>query len=266
VTPRISIVVPTRDRAGQLPGAIESIRGQTLADWECIVVDDGSADETPRVLSGVAAAEPRIRSIRRDPGGSIAGARNAALAVARGDLVAFLDDDDRWLPGKLARQVSRLDAEADADFVCGRVERCGDAAGIWPGRPLPARPSLRALLASNFVPTSTVLARRAAVERAGGFDERFPVAEDYDLWIRMAIRAPVLADSTVVARYRVDAARSARQRGAEIEALEAIVSHASASGIPAAWLRPHRRRIHRHRARHARDFSTALAEWRRAIF
>ncbi|HET7451638.1 MAG TPA: hypothetical protein VFL12_02770, partial [Thermoanaerobaculia bacterium] len=163
-------------------------------------------------------------------------------------------------------QVARLDAERDADLVCGRVERCGDAAGIWPRRPLPARPSLRTLLASNFVPTSTVLSRRAAVERAGGFDESFPVAEDYDLWIRIALRAPVLADPAVVALYRVDAARAARQHGAEIDALEAIVSRASASGVPAAWLRPARRRIHRHRARHAPDFRTALAAWRRAIF
>ncbi|HET7452874.1 MAG TPA: glycosyltransferase family A protein, partial [Thermoanaerobaculia bacterium] len=94
MNPRVSIVLPTRDRDREMAAALESVRRQTFTDWECIVVDDGSRDETPRALSEAAAAEPRIRRLRRDPGGSIAEARNAALAAARGDLVAFLDDDD----------------------------------------------------------------------------------------------------------------------------------------------------------------------------
>src|SRR5690349_15468262 len=132
--PRVSIVVPTRNRAADLPDALASVLVQTFADWECIVVDDGSTDGTLEVVSHAARADPRVRSVRREPGGSHAGARNAGLALARGDYVAFLDDDDRWLPGKLALQLPLLERDRDAGIVFGRVELFGDAVGIWPRR------------------------------------------------------------------------------------------------------------------------------------
>lgn len=252
MTPRVSIVVPTRNRAEELVGALDSVRAQSADAWECIVVDDGSGDATGDVVARAVAGDARFRGLRREPGGSIAAARNLGLGAAIGEFVAFLDDDDRWLPEKLARQVEILDAQPDAAFVCGRVERFGDSGGIWPERPVPVRPTLRALLASNFVPVSTVLARRTAVEQSGGFDESLRVAEDYDLWIRVAIRSPFLAESDVVARYRFDRPRFELQRALQIDALESIVTRLSASGaVPAFWLRPARRRIHRFRARHA---------------
>lgn len=266
MTPRVSIVLPTRNRAAVLAGALDSVRRQTFSDWECIVVDDGSSDATPEVLAAASAADARVRGIRREPGGSAAAARNAALGLARGDLVAFLDDDDRWAPEKLSLQITRLDSDPDALLACARVELSGDAAGVWPRRAAPEHPALRRLLSSNFIPVSTVMARRSALVRSGGFDERLAVAEDYDLWIRIAIDGPIRADPEVLARYRFDGERFRRQRGAEIDALDAIVSRAAAGGVPRAWLRPARRRIHRYRARHAPDLRTAVAEWRRAIF
>jgi glycosyltransferase involved in cell wall biosynthesis len=266
VTPRVSIVLPTRDRAGELRGAVDSVLRQTFEEWECIVVDDGSRDGTPELALELAREDRRVRTIRRDPGGSLAAARNAGLALARGDLVAFLDDDDRWLPGKLALQVRLLEEDREAALVFGRVELFGDAAGVWPRRPPPPRPDLRALLASNFVPVSAAVARRRAVEDAGAFDESLRVAEDYDLWIRLALRSPLRADAAVVARYRFDAARFERQRPDQIAALDAIVSRLSADRrVPPEWLRPARRRIHRHRARTASGWRARLSEWRKAI-
>jgi glycosyltransferase involved in cell wall biosynthesis len=264
VTPRVSIVLPTRNRAGELREAVESVFGQTFAEWECLVVDDGSTDRTPQIAGELARTDRRVRTIRRDPGGSLAAARNAGLAAARGELVAFLDDDDRWLPEKLALQVRILEQDLEAAMVPGRALR--RRRGVWPRRPAPTRPTLRELLASNFVPVSTVVARRSAVERAGGFDENLPVAEDYDLWIRLALASPLRGDDAVVARYRFDAARFARQRGDQIAALDAIVSRLGASSdVPAGWLRPARRRIHRHRARTACGWRARLSEWCRAI-
>ena len=264
--PRVSIVVPTRNRAVDLPGALASVLGQTFTDWECIVVDDGSTDGTPDVVREAARADPRVRSVRRGPGGSPGGARNAGLGVARGRLVAFLDDDDRWLPGKLALQLPLIEADRHAGMIFGRVELFGDAVGVWPRRPPSARPSLRKLLASNFVPTSTVVARRSAVDRAGGFDEGLRVSGDYDLWIRIAIGAPIRGDSAVVARYRFDAARFAAQHAARIEALDLIASTVAGTGaVPPRWLAPARRRVHRYRARHASTWGERLSEWRRAL-
>lgn len=266
MTPRVSVVVPTRDRAAELAGALASVRAQTFAGWECIVADDGSRAGTADVVAGLTRIDPRIRSVRREPGGSIAGARNAGLAAANCELVAFLDDDDRWLPDKLAGQIPLLDAEPGVAMVCGRVELTGDAVGVWPRRPAPVYPTLRTLLASNVVPVCTVVARRSAVEEAGGFDESLPVAEDHDLWLRLAMRWLIRAEPRVVARYRVDAARAAAQRGAQIEALEAIVAKVAATGsIPSAWLHPARRRIARYRARHATYWLERLAAWRRAL-
>jgi glycosyltransferase involved in cell wall biosynthesis len=266
MTPRVSIVLPTRNRAGELREAVESVFRQTFASWECLVVDDGSSDGTPEIAGELALADRRVRTIRRDPGGSHGAARNAGLAAARGDLVAFLDDDDRWLPEKLALQIRILEQDLEAAMLFGRVELFGDAEGVWPRRLALTRPTVRELLASNFVPVSTVVARRSAVERAGGFDANLPVAEDYDLWIRIALTSPLRGDDAVVARYRFDAARFERQRGDQIAALDAIVSRLGASReVPAGWLRPARRRIHRHRARTARGWRERLSEWRKAI-
>jgi glycosyltransferase involved in cell wall biosynthesis len=267
VTPRVSIILPTRNRAGELRGAADSVLRQTFAEWECLVVDDGSSDGTPEVARELAREDRRVRAVRRDPGGSLGAARNAGLAVARGELVAFLDDDDRWLPGKLALQTHLLEEDADAAMAFGRVELFGDAEGVWPRRPAPRRPTLRELLASNFIPLSTVVARRRAVERAGGFAENFPVSEDYDLWIRIALSSPLRGDDAIVVRYRFDAARFERQRGDRIAVLDAIVSRLEASaGVPGSWLRPARHRIHRHRARTAPGWRVRLSEWRKATF
>lgn len=267
VTPRVSIVLPTRNRASELREAVESVFRQTFAAWECLVVDDGSSDGTPGIASELVRADRRVRTIRRDPGGSLSAARNAGLAAARGELVAFLDDDDRWLPEKLALQTRLLEEDPAAAMVFGRVELFGDAEGVWPRRPAPTRPTVRNLLASNFVPVSTVVARRSAVELVGGFDENLPVAEDYDLWIRLALASPLRSDDAVVARYRFDAARFERQRGDQIAALDAIVSRLEASReVPAAWLRPARRRIHRHHARTACGWRARLSERWRAVF
>jgi glycosyltransferase involved in cell wall biosynthesis len=261
--PSVSVIVPTFDRAGLLAEALDSVQAQSFPDWECIVVDDASTDGTPAVVSARAAADPRFRSLRIEHAGTPGRARNTGIRAARGRLVAFLDDDDAWMPGKLELQVARLEREPEAALVFSRVERFGDETGAWP-RALPERPDLRSLFAANFIACSTVVARRGVLERAGIFDENLGCAQDFDLWLRVLRLAPIRGLSEILARYRVDRARRIRELPLECEAVARIIEKFR-SEVPASFLRPWRRRIHRARARAAGSLPEALAEWWRAV-
>ncbi|HUE97232.1 MAG TPA: glycosyltransferase family A protein, partial [Longimicrobiaceae bacterium] len=112
--PRVSVLIPTYDRRSWLAGAVESVLGQTFRDLEVIVCDDGSTDDPSDLLSGYGA---RVRHLRFEHTGSPGGTRNRGLEVARGELIAFLDDDDLWDPEKLALQVAVMDANPAAGLV-----------------------------------------------------------------------------------------------------------------------------------------------------
>lgn len=212
--PAVSVVLATYNQARWLDGAIETVRAQTFPDWELLVADDGSTDATAAVVARHA-ADPRIRHL---PGSHAERclARNRALAAARGELVAFLDTDDRWHPNKLARQVAALQAAPAAGF-CYTLARFVDAED----RPLPIRkpPTVltgnlfSALLRGNFVILASVVARRGLVMDAGGFDETLPVCgcEDWDLWLRLARTHPVAAVDAELTRYRHPGSTSAAQ-------------------------------------------------------
>jgi glycosyltransferase involved in cell wall biosynthesis len=257
------VILPTFNRAGLLLRALDSIQAQSFPDWDCVVVDDGSSDETPDVVASRGAADPRIRAMRIEHGGTPGRSRNAGIAGSCGELVAFLDDDDEWLPGKLERQLSVFDEEPGAGLAFSRVERFGDEHRPWP-RVLPERPELRTLLASNFIACSTVVARRSALERAGPFDESLPFAQDFDLWLRILRRDPIRGIPEVLARYRVDRPRQTRELPDEREAVARIIEKFR-DEVPASFLRPWRRRIHRGRARAAESFGESLAEWWKAM-
>jgi glycosyltransferase involved in cell wall biosynthesis len=189
----VSVIMPAYNSARFLAESVRSVQAQTFGGWELIVVDDGSTDDTAAVARQLAGADPRLRYLRRENGGQAA-ARNTGLRAARGDLVAFLDSDDLWLPGKLEAQLAVLE-EAGADLVyCdgyvffedGSPER-GDFFAVVPGK-TDAPTMLRLLYAYNRIATLSVLVRREALERVGPFDEsrRIQNCEDYDLWLRMA--------------------------------------------------------------------------------
>jgi len=188
--PRVSVILPTHDRRSLLVRAARSVLAQEFRDLELIVVDDASQED---IAGAVAALEDsRVRLVRLDQRQGGAGARNAGLAQARGDLVAFQDSDDEWLPGKLARQVAQLDGSGPDVAVSYTAfwRQSGDRRTTYP-KPEEDRleGDLHAvLLERNFITTAAAVVRRAALIEAGGFDAAMPRYQDWDLWIRIARR------------------------------------------------------------------------------
>jgi glycosyltransferase involved in cell wall biosynthesis len=198
--PVVSVIIPTRDYAQYLPEAFESVRAQTFADWECVVVDDGSTDETRAILTKWAAEDVRVR-FTRQPRRGLSAARNRGLALCRGRYVQFLDADDLLVSTKLERHVEALDRAPEIEIVYGptryfddedprRVLRDGlrsDDLGSL--RPVSGSGSdvLERLLDANIMTVAAPLVRRSMLGEVGGFDEGLGRLEDWDLWLRCAV-------------------------------------------------------------------------------
>jgi len=208
--PTVSVVIPTYNRAEFLAQAIDSVLSQTCQDFEVIVVDDGSTDDTAQVVS---AYGDRVRYVPIPHSGLPAVARNAGLQVARGEYIAFLDSDDQWLPDKLTGQLEALDPLHNVSLVCSN-------ALVWDGETdVPLRTGLpegrghsghvlARLLEANFIITSTVVVRRSYLNQVGPFCEsrQLRVGEDYDLWLRLAAVSQLLyiPEPLIIAREHRD--------------------------------------------------------------
>lgn len=189
-TPRVSIVMGTYNRAHLLDRAIEALLRQSFTDWELIVTDDGSRDETPAKVRSWLEREPRIVYIRNEVNQGISRNYNVAFARARGEYVAMLDDDDAWCrDDKLARQVEFLDTHPD-HVGCGGGLIVVDPEGREKYRFLKPETDAqirRAMLFSNPMANSTTLFRRAAGERAGWYDASMRYSGDRDFWMKLAL-------------------------------------------------------------------------------
>jgi glycosyltransferase involved in cell wall biosynthesis len=196
--PRVSVVIPAHNAAATIRRALGSVLRQTYSHFEVCVVDDGSSDDTAARAEGV---DPRVRVLRQ-PNQGVSAARNAGIATTTGPLMAFLDADDEWLPEKIERQVALLGRRPEVALVhtrALRIDAHGREAGLAPRRWLPD--TYPALYRANHIVTSTVMARRRALEEAGGFDPALRITQDYDLWLRIAARAEVAGIDTPLARY-----------------------------------------------------------------
>jgi glycosyltransferase involved in cell wall biosynthesis len=204
--------------------AMQSVLGQTARDLELIVVDDGSTDETPRVLRALGLDEPRLRAERQVHAG-LTRALNRALALARAPLVARLDADDVAQPERLACQRAFLEAHPEVGLL-GTAAREVDSGGLELRviRPPEGDAALRrSLIRRNPFVHSSMMVRRALVEQVGGYDTSFPVAQDYDLWLRLSAvtRMASLPEPLVIRRLvpgRVTASREDDRLRAEARA------------------------------------------------
>jgi glycosyltransferase involved in cell wall biosynthesis len=237
------VIIPTYNRAWCLPEAIESVLTQTDTDFEVIVVDDGSHDETQAVL---AAYGSRIRFLAQTNRG-VSAARNRGISAARGAFLAFLDSDDLWQPEKLARQRAFFNRHPAA-LICQTEE-------IWIRRGVRVNPRHRhrkasgdifeASLALCLVSPSAVMLRGELLDAVGVFDENLPACEDYDLWLRVSARHPVhLIDAPLVIKRGGHADQLSRQHSLDryrIQSLDKILGSgilsADQAGAAAAMLR-----------------------------
>lgn len=233
IAPCVSIIVTTYKRAQLLAETLGSILSQTFTDFELIVVDNMSEDGTKEYVTGL--SDQRIRYFRNPNNGVIAVNRNYGIRQAKGKYIAFCDDDDIWRPDKLGRQVSLLEQNS-------KVALCYTQAESFMGdKVLAARMNRRSvfknhffqLLRGNFFPNSSVLIRSKIFQELGLLTEDPLLREDYEMWLRIARRYPLIGIEASLIRYRVHPSNVAGNRAAEtLRAMRTVNSVVNKLSIP----------------------------------
>jgi glycosyltransferase involved in cell wall biosynthesis len=196
-TPRVSVAISTWNRSHLVGRAIRSALTQTFEDFELLVVDDGSTDDTPEVLAGV--DDARLHRIRHDRNCGISRTRNTALGLAQGEWLAFLDDDNEWAPDYLERQLAFAASRPGAGVVYCRARRRSATSGSEVELPELRQGRVFCDLVEGWNPfVSSALIRRAVLLEAGALDERLRATEDRDLWLRLAQRTEFAGASDVL--------------------------------------------------------------------
>ncbi len=197
--PCVSVIIPTYNRYKILKEAIDSVLAQEYEDFELIVVDDGSTDDTSQLLKSYG---KQILAIQRKNGG-VSAARNTGIRASSGELIAFLDSDDLWMPGKLSVQTNFFHQHPQS-LICQTEE-------IWVRNGIRVNPKRKhkklsgmifdSSLALCLVSPSAVMIRRSLLDDVGLFDEHLPACEDYDLWLRIACKYPIdLIDTPMIVK------------------------------------------------------------------
>ncbi len=197
---KISVVIPSHNRADLLPRCIDSVLAQSLPPHEVILVDDGSRDHTPALI---AEHYPQVRYLRQENRG-VSHARNRGIEAAGGDWIALLDSDDAWLPEKLQRQALELARMPEAP-LCHTEEiwiRNGVRVNAMKKHAKSGGWIFRRCLPLCAISPSAALIRKELLLELGGFDETLPACEDYDLWLRICARYPVaFVDTPLTVKY-----------------------------------------------------------------
>ncbi len=185
---KISIIIPTFNRRDYITIALDSVLKQTYKDYEIIIIDDGSNDDTKEVLKSY---QGNIRYFYQDNSG-IPTTRNKGIREARGDYIAFLDSDDYWLPEKLERQIECFSKNPHYGMVATRCSSISpDGRLREKNRPGKSGLVLIDLFKANFIRTSSAMIKKECFDTVGMFDESLPECEEYDLWLRIARKYPV---------------------------------------------------------------------------
>jgi len=242
MVPLVSVIIPTYNRAALLAEALASASAQTFRDFEILVVDDGSTDETPATLAQL----EDLKVLRHPARRGVAAARNSGIAAARGEWLAFLDSDDLWLPEKLARQMAYL--EKRPGLLMCQTDETWVRRGVKVNKPLSHRkvagkiflPSLARCMVS---PSAVILHRRLLVEH-GGFDEDLPAAEDYDLWLRLTWRFEVgLVEEPLIIKRGGHADQLSAQWGLDRFRIQALVKLLANPDLPEPYAQAARRTL-----------------------
>ena len=208
--PRVSVIIPTYQHCGYILRTLSSVFEQSLGDYEIIVVNDGSTDDTAAIVGPLIEAG-RIRYIEQENCGQ-SRARNAGLALARGEYIAFLDDDDLWPTNKLASQVAYLDSNPSVGMVGGTFRMIDE--NDVPGRAGPFYPSItfETLFTANpFHSPGQTLIRAGLLREIGGLNSTIWGADDWDLWFRIAKVSTIVMRDEIALYYRLHPHNASRQ-------------------------------------------------------
>ena len=251
-SPLVSIVTPTFNRADYLRVAIDSVLAQTYADFEHLIVDDGSTDDTAGVVDSY--DDERIRYFRQENQGQSV-ARNLGIENSRGEFICFLDSDNAWLPDKLRQQLEAFESHPEAGVIYGDTISI-DAEGNELSRRNMRRHGgwiTEALLGDNFVSMNTTMTRSELLRRVGGFEPADRYAEDYGLWLRVSLQAPFFYIPECWAYYRIMENQISSDKLTRLDANESLIHsfiHEHADQLDARQVREALSRFYERKGRH----------------
>jgi len=212
--PKVSVIIPTYNAEKYLLETIESVIAQTYSDWEIIAVDDGSTDKTPEILQDYKKKLSKKLRVITQKNSGVSIARNKAIAAAKGEYIAFLDHDDLWLPEKLKKQVKLLDSNKKLGLVYSDSYAIDSRGSLKKGTLLSSRLfRLHArmqrgnvfdeLFYVDFIPLLTAIVRKEVFDKVGLFNPKYKIAEEYDLFLKIAEQYPIDFIEKPLAKYRI---------------------------------------------------------------
>ncbi|KAB0666163.1 glycosyltransferase [Oryzomonas japonica] len=245
----VSVIIPTWNRAILIEKAIKSVLGQTIPVLEVLICDDGSTDNTEKIVKSI--GDERVKWVSGVRGGRPAIPRNCGIRASKGEWLAFLDSDDEWQPEKLEKQFSLLE-ELDCRAACTNAHNFVPGKGItgnflrWESRKL----SFYDLLPVNQVICSSALLHKSLVDIVSGFpeDETLKGCEDYALWLRVATQTNFAFVPEPLVTYQNDAANSVRsslgeERIARMKVFRNFADWAEGQGIPGMYVQKVKRQV-----------------------
>lgn len=201
MNPKVSVIICTYNRAAFLKEAIASVMAQSFSDWELIVINDGSTDETATVVADFMKQDKRIRYLSQSNLG-LGGTRTKAPMLAKGEYLAFLDDDDFFLPDKLMKQTEFLDKNPDIGMVYGQVKMVkadNELIRIWP---IQGATNFLELIRQCTIQPNACLVRKTCFEKVGTFNPHMNGSDDYEMWLRIAREYSIQFVPGTVGAYR----------------------------------------------------------------
>lgn len=228
--PLVSVIMPTFNHARYLSESISSVRNQSFQEWELIVIDNFSKDNTESIVREYERQDPQIRYFKYSNKGIIAASRNYGIQQAQGEFVAFLDSDDIWLPDKLTDQMSVFDMKKQTGLAYSKAvgfRDDGSLLHVMPKKVASGNVFYR-LLKDNFIGCSTVVMRKSILDEIGNFDvsPELVSVEDYELWMRCTRNHSVVGIDKVLVKYRIhfQAVSSSREVEKGLRPLKALES------------------------------------------
>jgi len=224
IHPMVTVVVPAYNQEDYIEETLQSILAQSFADYEVIVVDDGSEDGTGQVVSRI--RDHRFHYVYQANSGRPACSRNRGVSLAKGEYVAFLDGDDLWVPDKLEKQLQLFQDHPEFGLVFSNAFNFDEKGkrDLIVGKTISSGYLHPELFRHNFIAGCTVMARKNCLDAAGGFNEGhdFIAVEDYDLWLRMSRRCPFGYIDEPLALYRL---RAGSASGGNVTSVLRLIHH-----------------------------------------